>query len=429
MTKFMTGGQFNGWTVESYIASGGNGDVYRASRATQTGAIKFLQERLWTGARYERFRSEVEAMRRCSDVPGVLPLFDVSCPDAPNAENPPWFVMCLAEPLQGALGTGATLRDVISACADIAETLAAIHERGFSHRDIKPGNLFKISDRYGIGDFGLVDYPGKLNVTSDERTLGPIHYMAPEMLNHASVADGQRADVYSFAKTIWVVATGQNYPLPGVLDSTIPAMTLSANVVDSKAALLDRVLERATQFYPSARPSMRSLAAELRAWLNPASSVGRKHALDLSEFAQTIASMNERHHVEERTSSSERQRIEGDGTRLREMVRPAAKQILDALTAAHFVNPRLSIDNYFWGFNLGGHVMATAWRGEVSLKLSVSIQIPPSGTAGDITADYRYVAESNEAANPKKRYCCEPRRRSHLVVASNKRKCADCWTG
>src|SRR5688572_18238529 len=103
MPKSLKNCQFGGWTVESYIASGGNGDVYRAIRDGQPGAIKFIKEDFWTGVRYERFRSEVEAMRRCNDVPGVLPLFDMNCPDAPDEENRPWFVMGLAQSLVSAL--------------------------------------------------------------------------------------------------------------------------------------------------------------------------------------------------------------------------------------------------------------------------------------------------------------------------------------
>ena len=79
------------------------------------------------------------------------------------------------------------------------------------------------------------------------------------------------------------------------------------------------------------------------------------------------------------------------------MLRPAAQRLLDALTAARFVNPRLSIDNYDWGFRLAGHVMATAWRGEVELVLS----IPPAGARDDITADCQYVAASNEGGKSK----------------------------
>jgi hypothetical protein len=93
MAKSWKGRQFGGWTVESHIGSGGNGDVYRAVRDLEPGAIKFPRKESWVGQRYERFRSEVEAMKRCIDIPGVLPLFDTNCPDVPSDENPPWFVM------------------------------------------------------------------------------------------------------------------------------------------------------------------------------------------------------------------------------------------------------------------------------------------------------------------------------------------------
>jgi len=57
------GSSFNGWTVQEWLGSGGNGVVHRATRGEQTGAIKILKNELWTGKRYLRFKDEIEGMK------------------------------------------------------------------------------------------------------------------------------------------------------------------------------------------------------------------------------------------------------------------------------------------------------------------------------------------------------------------------------
>jgi len=157
---------------------------------------------LWTGKRYERFKHEIDGMRGCEGIPGVIPLLDFNAPEKPSNTDPPWIVMGLATPLTVALGENAKLEQVVEACLEIAETLAAMHAIGHSHRDIKPDNLFKFYGRWAIGDFGLIDFDGKAAVTAEGERLGPTFFIAPEMLNTAVTADGKAADVFSFAKTL-----------------------------------------------------------------------------------------------------------------------------------------------------------------------------------------------------------------------------------
>jgi serine/threonine protein kinase len=69
---------------------------------------------------------------------------------------------------------------VVTALAGIASTLEALAAEGVAHRDIKPDNLFRLGDRWVIGDFGLVSYPEKDPRTEHGRRLGPIDFMAPK---------------------------------------------------------------------------------------------------------------------------------------------------------------------------------------------------------------------------------------------------------
>jgi hypothetical protein len=267
MAELRTGTRFGDWVLSEYLAGGGNGVVWAATRSDGTrGAMKFLHPKHYKDRkRVLRFESEVEAMRSCQDIRGVLPLLD----DSKTAITNPtvhWFVAALAEPLESVLRADQRLQLVVEACASFAGTLQQMHERGFSHRDIKPDNLFKHNATWCIGDFGLVDFPTKSAITGRMEKLGPMFYIAPEMLNDARHSDGRPADVYSLAKTLWKLASGQRYPLPGVQQTLVAALTISAYVAEPDAFLLDAVIEQATQLDPRARLSMKEFKGELDAW-------------------------------------------------------------------------------------------------------------------------------------------------------------------
>ena len=93
--------------------------------------------------------------------------------------------------------------------------------------------------------------------------------MAPELIGNVDEPlDCRPGDVYALAKTLWVLATGQRYPLPGHLSAYEVPTQLSAFVNHERAVLLDRLLDSATSLNPDARPSCRDFTAELKAWLD-----------------------------------------------------------------------------------------------------------------------------------------------------------------
>jgi serine/threonine protein kinase len=173
--------------------------------------------------------------------------------------------MPVATPIAGALGEAPALERVVEAVASVAEALASLAAEGISHRDVKPGNLYHFEGQWMIGDFGLVSYPGKEPITEEGKKLGPLYFLSPEMLSNPATAKGELSDVYSLAKTLWVLATGQNYPPQGEQRVDVEQLTISGNVVHTRAYLLDRLLERATRHDPATRPSMAGMASELRA--------------------------------------------------------------------------------------------------------------------------------------------------------------------
>ncbi len=278
MAKNLKAGDTLGsWTLVKYLAKGGNAQVWVVEDGTgEQAALKCLQQhlleqiRLPQGAKkVERFLREIRFYREHRDLHGILPLLDSHMPEKPSTEDPPWLVSKLAIPANNAFSPGA--KDFVSAVsftASVAITLATIHEKGMFHRDLKPENLFLLDEKPLVGDFGLVEIPDLEPLTEAGERVGPLHYVAPEMMADGPRSHGGPADVYSLAKTLWVLATGQTYPLPGEQNARVPALTLSAYVSHGRATLLDLVIERATSINPEARPTMAELARNLEEWLS-----------------------------------------------------------------------------------------------------------------------------------------------------------------
>jgi serine/threonine protein kinase len=167
----------------------------------------------------------------------------------------------------------------------ISETLAALHDQQKWHRDLHPGNLFLLADAPAIGDFGLIDFPGKDPVTGDTEPLGARNYIAPEMRKNAGQVRADKADVYSFAKTFWMLASGESFPPDGQLRMENSELRFSTYCRHERARILDSLMERSTDFEPGRRPTMREFSTELSEWLK-IELTSTPVSLDLSELAK-----------------------------------------------------------------------------------------------------------------------------------------------
>lgn len=258
------------WRLLEGLGKGGNATVWRAVKADEDSpelAVKVLNSTKVGGEPYRRFRAEVGVLRRLTD-PGVLPLLDSHLPDRLSGDDPAWLAMPIATPLDEALAES-PLEQVIEACATIADTLARLRgDHQLGHRDIKPGNLYEHDGHWLVGDFGLVADPSSDAITEGNRPLGPRHFCASEMVLRPAQADPGPADVYSLAKTLWVLAAGQRFPPDGHQAADVHTWSLATLRAHPNAALLDRLIDRATHLRPENRPTMEQLAGELRAWLD-----------------------------------------------------------------------------------------------------------------------------------------------------------------
>lgn len=251
------------WLLEEQIGGGGNGVVWRVSRTGEPDRALKLLRRL-SQTTYDRLTAEITALKMAGDVAGVIPLLEHELPRDPD-QGPRWFVMPLAQPAATIL-RGRQPEEIVAAFVPLAETLALLHDRGIHHRDIKPANLLTLDGRLCLSDFGLVKYPKRKDITPERGDVGPKYTMAPEMRREASKAAGGPADVYSFAKTLWIALTGQSYGFDGQY-SADGVLALSRYHRDIFSAPLDEILAECTDNDPRLRPSILSVKSRLADWV------------------------------------------------------------------------------------------------------------------------------------------------------------------
>jgi serine/threonine protein kinase len=169
------------YVLESLIAEGGFGQVWRAWDRTL--------ERL-VAIKLSTVDSSAEA-RRVAQLqhPGVVAVHDL------GKEGDFWYIVFdlvegtdLAKRIEE---DPPDWRESVRIVADVACTLQYAHEKGFVHRDVKPGNiLIKRNGKPILADFGIAfteqEMRGETITTS-----GTLAYMAPELLE----GDGKIADV------------------------------------------------------------------------------------------------------------------------------------------------------------------------------------------------------------------------------------------
>jgi serine/threonine protein kinase len=289
MARMRSGRRYGKWVTvgNKPLGAGGNGVVWKVKGTdSQLRAIKVLSPAQGRAGTYRlrRFKDEIRFHISHPGFPGVLPMLD--CHISGDLNKPSWYVMPVAVTMRQALGNDPEAVEVIAAVVEIATTLDALAAKGVFHRDVKPDNLFKLDSKWVVGDFGLVTYPEKEPRTKHGRRLGPIDYMSPEMRADADKAAPGPADVWSLGKTLWVLLTGQELPLPGTHRPSDPAYALQDRIIFAYAAELDLLLERSTQIDPATRPIMAEIIKELSACLLPPPEV--RPSVDLKDLQARV---------------------------------------------------------------------------------------------------------------------------------------------
>ncbi|OMI87709.1 serine/threonine protein kinase [Streptomyces sp. M1013] len=206
------------------LGSGGMGRVYLGrSTGGRTVAVKIVHPHFALDGEFRaRFRREVAAARRVGGA-WTAPVLDAD-PEA----RVPWVATAYAAgpSLTAAVADGGPLpaHSVRVLGAGLGEALAAVHELGLVHRDVKPSNILLTLDGPLLIDFGIARATdGTASLTSTGVSIGSPGYMSPEQILGKGVTGA--ADVFSLGAVLAYAATGLP-PFPG----------------DSSAALLYKVV-------------------------------------------------------------------------------------------------------------------------------------------------------------------------------------------
>lgn len=274
-----TGTKIGPYEILAPLGAGGMGEVYRArdSRLGRDVAIKVLPESMARDAeRLRRFETEARAVAALNH-PNILSVHDIGTHD-----GAPYLVSeCLeGQSLRQELSSGALpLRRAVEYAIQIAEGLAAAHDKGIIHRDLKPENIFITRDgRVKILDFGLAKLV-RPEAFSDEGAtveavptsagvvLGTVGYMSPEQVRGEPT--DARSDIFSLGTILYETLSGQRAfrrdtsaeTMTAILKEDPPEISATGKVVSPP---MERIIRRCLEKKPLQRfQSARDLAFNL----------------------------------------------------------------------------------------------------------------------------------------------------------------------
>src|ERR1700728_4233201 len=236
------GAKLGPYEIQSPLGAGGMGEVYRArdARLNRDVAIKILPPSLSSDPeRLVRFAQESRAAAALNH-PNILSIFDIG-----EDRGAPYVVSELleGETLRDRIRSGPfSSRKAIDYALQVARGLAAAHEKGIVHRDLKAENLFITNDeRVKILDFGLAkltrpeteageDAPTVQVNTEPGQIMGTVGYMSPEQVR-GKPAD-HRSDIFAFGSILYEMLSGQH-----AFRGESPVDTMSAILKEEPADL------------------------------------------------------------------------------------------------------------------------------------------------------------------------------------------------
>jgi serine/threonine protein kinase len=270
-----TGYRLGVYELQARIGAGGMGVVYRAldTNLNRTVAIKFLSDEIATPTALRRFQREAQTASSLNH-PHICTVHG-----AGELDGRQYLITELVD--------GGTLRDwtrlakrgwreTIELLVGVADGLAAAHQAGILHRDVKPENILITKSGYAkLADFGLAKlhegaaFDAAQTMTEMGTRLGAIvgtaAYMSPEQAQGHHL--DARSDIFSFGLVLYEALAGRR-PFAGPSDLDV----LHAIVHQSPAPIPEAVplqlrmtVEKALEKDPADRfQSMRDMVVDLR---------------------------------------------------------------------------------------------------------------------------------------------------------------------
>jgi eukaryotic-like serine/threonine-protein kinase len=279
----LPGTKIGPYEIVAPIGAGGMGEVFRAkdTRLGRDVAIKVLPETFAKDTdRLRRFEHEARAVAALNH-PNILAIHDIG-----EYNGSPYLVSELLEghSLRVEMNNGAIpARRAVEYAAQIAQGLAAAHDKGIVHRDLKPENVFVTHDgRLKILDFGLAKLAKLHAATDDSATLtldnaqqettpgmvlGTVGYMSPEQVR-GEPADA-RSDIFALGTILYEMLSGQRAfrrdtsaeTMTAILKEEPPEISTTSKPI---APAIERTVRRCLEKKPQQRfQSARDLAFDL----------------------------------------------------------------------------------------------------------------------------------------------------------------------
>lgn len=253
------------YEIRGELGHGGMGTVLHAfdPLLKRSIAIKVIQAKLLDDGMMARLVREAQAAAAVEH-DNIVPIFAVEMHTIDKQQGAPCIIMPLLrgstlkqrlEETDGPL----PLAEILRIGREAASGLAAAHEGGLTHCDIKPANLWleAPADRVKVLDFGLAIARDD-KASESESISGTPGYLSPEQAR-GFVLDG-RTDVFSLGCVLYRMATGQA-PFTGdrraralwtvLSDPPTPAAEVNPRVPAELSNLIDRMLARD----PAQRPA------------------------------------------------------------------------------------------------------------------------------------------------------------------------------
>ncbi|WP_412543435.1 protein kinase [Longispora sp. K20-0274] len=258
------------YSLGEHIAAGGMGVVWRGEDL-RLGRVVAIKELLLRGGLDETATSEAKrrAIREARIAarlhhPNAVTIFDVV-----EDSGQPWLVMeyVPSQNLTAVLAERGPLPPVEVAAIgrQLASALAAAHDAGIVHRDIKPGNvLVTRNGTVKITDFGISRAVGDATITAASIISGTPAYLAPEVARGADAS--HPSDVFSLGATLYSAVEGT--PPFGTDENLIALLYRVAGGVlrpPLQAGILAPLLLEMLHREPAARPTMAQTGTRLAA--------------------------------------------------------------------------------------------------------------------------------------------------------------------